>query len=103
MTKEDKEILKNCWVMTTDHDLDEENRKLKNAIENVLNEMMTPEEKSRWGYEYFIKHKQYNDDLERNKNLLKEWSYILKGRGNSNYIYAYAIDRVLLELEKKEE
>lgn len=45
MTKEDKEILKNCWVMTTDHTLDEEDCKLKNAITNVLNEMMTPEEK----------------------------------------------------------
>lgn len=103
MTKEDKEVLKNCWVMTTDHDLDEENRKLKNAIENVLNEMMTPEEKSRWGYEYFIKNKLYNEDLEHNTKLLKEWSHILKGMGNRNYTYAYAIDRVLSELENKEE
>lgn len=103
MTKEDKEILKNCWVMTTDHTLDEEDCKLKNAITNVLNEMMTPEEKSRWGYEYFIKNKSYNDDLEHNKKLLKEWSHILKGLGNRNYSYAYAIDRVLSELDKKEE
>lgn len=73
ITKETKEILKNCWVMTTDHTLDEENIKLKEAITEVLNETMTSEERSRWGYEYFIKNKQYNDDLERNKNLLKEW------------------------------
>lgn len=73
ITKETKEILKNCWVMTTDHTLDEENIKLKEAITEVLNESMTSEERSRWGYEYFIKNKQYNDDLERNKNLLKEW------------------------------
>lgn len=59
--------------MTTDHTLDEENIKLKEAITEVLNESMTSEERSRWGYEYFIKNKQYNDDLERNKNLLKEW------------------------------
>lgn len=45
MTTEDKEILKRCWVMTTAHTLDEENIKLKKAITNVLNEMMTPEEK----------------------------------------------------------
>lgn len=103
ITKETKEILKNCWVMTTDHTLDEENIKLKEAITEVLNESMTSEERSRWGYEYFIKNKQYNDDLERNKNLLKEWSHTLKGMGNRNYIYAYAIDRVLRELEKKED
>ena len=36
MTKEDKEILRNSWVMTTDHVLDEENKKLKLAISNVL-------------------------------------------------------------------
>ena len=46
MTKEDKEVLKNCWVMTTDHVLDEENKKLKNVIEKVLEENMTAEEKS---------------------------------------------------------
>jgi len=55
ITKETKEILKNCWVMTTDHTLDEENIKLKEAITEVLNESMTSEERSRWGYEYFIK------------------------------------------------
>lgn len=47
MTKEDKEVLKNCWVMTTDHVLDEENKKLKNVIEKVLEENMTAEEKSK--------------------------------------------------------
>lgn len=31
MNKEDKEILKKCYVMTTDHTLDEENCKLKEA------------------------------------------------------------------------
>ena len=103
MNKEDKEILKNCYVMTTDHTLDEENCKLKEAITNVLNEIMTPEEKSRWGYECFIKDKLYNDDLEHNKKLLKDWSHILKGMGNRNYTYAYAIDRILSELENKEE
>lgn len=101
ITKETKEILKNCWVMTTDHTLDEENIRLKEAITEVLNETMTSEERSRWGYEYFIKNKQYNDDLERNKSLLKEWSHILKGQGNRNYTYAYAIDRVLRELEER--
>ncbi len=44
ITKETKEILKNCWVMTTDHTLDEENIKLKEAITEVLNETMTSEE-----------------------------------------------------------
>ncbi len=57
ITKETKEILKNCWVMTTDHTLDEENIKLKEAITEVLNESMTSEERSRWGYEYFIKRR----------------------------------------------
>ena len=50
MTKEDKETLRKCWVMTTDHTLDEEDIKLKKAITNVLDEVSTPEEKSRWGY-----------------------------------------------------
>lgn len=101
LEKETKEILKKCWVMTTDHTLDEENIRLKEAITEVLNETMTSEERSRWGYEYFIKNKQYNGDLERNKSLLKEWSHILKGQGNRNYTYAYAIDRVLRELEER--
>ena len=43
ITKETKEILKNCWVMTTDHTLDEENIKLKEAITEVLNDTMTRE------------------------------------------------------------
>lgn len=102
MTTEDKEILKRCWVMTTDHTLDEENIKLKKAITNVLNEMMTPEEKSRWGYEYFIEHHQYNDDLNYNRELLKDWSEHLKGMGNMNYRYAYAIDKILKELDAVE-
>lgn len=103
MTKEDKETLKNCWVMTTNHDLDDENKKLKTAITNVLNEIMTPEEISRWEYEYFIQHKQNNSDLNYNMTLLKDWSNILKGRGNINHKYAYAIDRVLEELNKRGE
>ena len=98
MTKEDKEILKNSWVMTTDHVLDEENKKLKQAISNVLNEIMTPEEKSRCGYELYLERKQYNDDLEYNKEFLKDWAEILKGMGNRNYPYIHAIERVLREL-----
>lgn len=101
MTNEDKETLKNCWVMTTNHELDDENKKLKTAITNVLKEIMTPEELSRWNYEYFIQHKQYISDLNYNIILLKDWSYILKGQGNVNYKYAYAIDRVLEELNKR--
>ena len=100
MTIEDKEILKKCWVMTTDHVLDEENRKLKNVIEKVLEENMTAEEKSRWNYEYFIEHKQYNDDLDFNIELLEFWSEQLKGRGNANFKYAYAIDRIIREIER---
>lgn len=100
MTKEDKEVLKNCWVMTTDHVLDEENKKLKNVIEKVLEENMTAEEKSRWGYEYFLENHQYNDDLEFNIDILKFWSEQLKGRENANYKYAYAIDRIIKEIER---
>ena len=98
ITSEDKEILKNCWVMTTEHTLDAENIKLKKAITNVLNKTMTSRERSEWGYEYYLKHKQYNDDLEFNKNLLRKWAEVLKGSGNANYNYAYAIERVLQEL-----
>lgn len=103
MTNEDKETLKNCWVMTTNHGLDDENKKLKTAITNVLKEIMTPEELSRLNYEYFIQYKQYNSDLDYNITLIKDWSYILKGQGNINYKYAYAIDRVLEELNKRGE
>lgn len=99
ISDEDKNTLKNCWVMTTEHTLDEENIKLKKAITNVLNSTMTSREKSLWGYEYFIEHKQYNDDLDVNKDLLKNWAEILKGSGNANYRYVYAIERVLRELE----
>lgn len=101
MTKEDKETLKKCWVMTTNHDLNNENKKLKTAITNVLKELMTPEEISRWEYEHFIQHKQNNSDLNYNITLLKDWSNILKGQGNINYKYAYAIDRILEELNKR--
>ena len=101
ISEEDKNTLKNCWVMTTNHELDEGNIKLKKAITNVLDKTMTSREKSLWGYEYFIKHKQYKDDLEFNKNLLRRWAENLKGSGNANYDYAYAIERILRELEKE--
>lgn len=100
ISKESKETLKKCWVINTDHTLDEENIKLKKAITEVLEKTMTSRERSEWGYEYFIEHKQYNDDLEDNKELLRKWAEILKGSGNANYAYAYAIERVLRELEK---
>lgn len=102
MTKEDKEILRKCWVMTTDHTLDEEDIKLKKAITNVLEEISTPEEKSRWGYEYFIEHHQYNDDLDYNRKFLRDWAETLKGLGNRNYPYIYAIEKVLKELDALE-
>lgn len=102
ISKESKETLKKCWVITTDHALDEENIKLKKAITEVLEKTMTSRERSEWGYQYFIEHKQYNDNLEDNKELLRKWAEILKGSGNANYdyAYAYAIERVLKELEK---
>lgn len=103
MTKAEKEILKNCWVMTTTHELDDENKKLKSVIEKVLNENMTSEEKSRWGYEYYIEHHQYNDDLERNIKFLADWAETLKGMGNRNYPYIYAINRILDELKQEKE
>ncbi|MBR3697587.1 MAG: hypothetical protein IKM97_04945 [Clostridia bacterium] len=101
MTKEDKEILKNCWIMTTTQRLDNENMKLKSVIEKVLNENMTSEEKSRWGYEYYIENHLYNEDLDHNIKFLADWAEILKGMGNRNYPYVYAIDRVLKELKLK--
>lgn len=100
ISKETKQILQNCWVMTTNNELDNENIKLKEAITEVLEKTMTSREISEWGYEYFIEHKQYNDDLDFNKNLLRKWAEVLKGSGNANYDYAYAIYRVLEELEK---
>lgn len=100
ISKETKQILQNCWVMTTNNELDNENIKLKEAITEILDKTMTAKEKSEYWYKYYIEHKQYNDDLEYNKELLKDWSNILKGMGNKNYPYCYAIDRVLVELER---
>lgn len=98
ISKESKETLKKCWVINTDHTLDEEDIKLKKAITEVLEKTMTSTERSLWGYEYYIEHKQYNDDLECNKKLLRDWANILKGSGSANWSYAYAIERVLQEL-----
>jgi len=103
ISQKSKETLKKCWVITTDHDLDEENIKLKEAINEVLEKTMTSREKSEWGYEYYIENKQYHEDLEFNKELLRKWSETLKGCGSANWSYAYAIDKVLKELEKKSE
>lgn len=100
ISQETKNILQNCWAMTTNHELDNENRKLKEAITEILDKTMTSTEKSEYWYKYYIEHKQYNDDLEYNKKLLKDWSNILKGMGNRNYPYCYAIDRILAELER---
>lgn len=100
ISKETKQILQNCWVMTTNNELDNENIKLKEAITEILDKTMTAKEKSEYWYKYYIEHKQYNDDLGYNKELLKDWSNILKGMGNRNYPYCYAIDRVLAELER---
>lgn len=102
ISKEIKQILQNCWVMTTNNELDNENIKLKEAITEILDKTMTAKEKSEYWYKYYIEHKQYNDDLEYNKELLKDWSNILKGMGNRNYPYCYAIDRVLAELERSD-
>ena len=102
MTKEDKEVLRKCWVMTTDHNLDEEQLKLKEAITNVLNEISTPEEKSRWGYEYYVENKNYNDDIDYNRDFLRSWAETLKGMGNRNYPYIYAIEKVLNEIDALE-
>lgn len=102
ISKETKSILQNCWVMTTNSNLDEQNLKLKEAITEILNKIMTPTEKSEYWYKYYIEHKQYNNDLEYNKKLLKDWSNILKGMGNRNYPYCYAIDRILTELERSD-
>ena len=86
--------------MNTNSKLDKNNLKLKEAIEEVLDKTMTSREKSEYWYKQYIKQKQYNDDLEYNKTLLKDWSNILKGMGNRNYPYCYAIDRILTELER---
>ena len=40
--------------------------------------------------------------LHYNKKILKDWSNILKGMGNRNYPYCYAIDRILTELERSD-
>lgn len=37
--EEEINVLKNCWVMTTNHVLDEGNIALKLAIKNILNEL----------------------------------------------------------------
>ena len=100
ISKETKRTLQNCWVMTTNSKLDKNNIELKKAIEEVLDKTMTSTEKSEYWYKYYIEHKQYNDDLEYNKSLLKNWSNTLKGMGNRNYPYCYAIDRILTELER---
>lgn len=102
ISKETKQILQNCWVMTTTHELDDENKALKEAITEILDKTMTSKEKSEYWYKYYIEHKQYNDGLEYNKELLKDWSNVLKGMGNRNYPYCYAIDRVLAELERSD-
>ena len=78
-------------------------KKLDNTstdITEILDKIMTSTEKSEYWYKYYIEHKQYNDDLEYNKKILKDWSNILKGMGNRNYPYCYAIDRILTELER---
>lgn len=85
--------------MITEHTLDEENIKLKEVITKVLDENMTSQEKSMWGYEYALKHKQFNDDLDYNIRLLKEWGEHLKQMGNANHRYAYAIDRLIREVK----
>lgn len=100
ISKKTKETLKKCYVITTENVLDEENIKLKEAIKEVLDKTMTSRERSEWGYEYYLEHKQYNKDLEANRKTLKEWANILKGSGNANYSYAYAIDRVNDEIDK---
>ena len=103
ISEESKKTLKNCYVITTDHCLDEENIKLKKAITEILDKTMTSREKSLWNYEYFLKHHQYKDNLEYNINLLKKWSDILKESGSANFDYAYAIDRVVREVEVNNE
>lgn len=102
MTNEDKEVIRNCYVMKTDHPLDKENQRLKAVLETVLEENMTSEEKSRWAYDYYLENHKYNSNIRHNITLLKDWAEHLKGMGNMNYPYVYAIERVLQELENKD-
>ena len=53
ISKETKNTLQNCWVMTTNNELNNENRKLKEAITEILDKTMTSTEKSEeWYFEY---------------------------------------------------
>ena len=45
ISKETKNTLQNCWVMTTNHELDNENRKLKEAITEILDKIISDIEK----------------------------------------------------------
>lgn len=54
--EEEIKVLKNCWVMTTDHVLDEGNIALKLAIKNVLNELERLKEA-------------YNEELDENLKM----------------------------------
>ena len=99
ITPATKDVLKNAWVMKTNNILSSEEEKLKEAITEVLCKTMTRQEYSRYWYDYYIEHKEYNEDLEYNREKLKGWANNLKEMGNANYNYAYALDRVNEEID----
>lgn len=66
MNEEDLEILKKCWVMTTDHVLDENNSKLKKVITKILNK---ESEKNIINYEAEYEKKLY----QQRKEIEHEW------------------------------
>lgn len=45
------EILENCWLMKTNHVLDEENKKVRQALENLIQENKELKEKVKGMYD----------------------------------------------------
>ena len=61
--EENIKILENCWVMTTDHVLDEGNQALKLAIKNLIKGYRKLEEEFKREKSWRIRVEQENEDI----------------------------------------
>lgn len=68
--EEDIKVLKKCWVMTTDHVLDDENKKLKNAIEHLLEEYQEQSEENYKMSEWLVEKQKKIEELEKMVDLM---------------------------------
>lgn len=98
--EEDIKILENCWVMTTKHSLDKENKALKTAMENVIERLRELEEEKE---QLLIKNKDISANLEITVAMITRGSYPAKNKEDNDFEKQFILRKEIKELQKENE